>query len=381
MGFLRFILAVSVIIAHASPIAGLRFVGGSIAVETFFMISGFYMALILTEKYVGKGRYQAFLQSRLLRLFPAYWVVAIFIVLISVLHSTFLEGGLVLQSWMQNWNVLNIFSKIFLIFTNIFIVGQDWGTFLQVHQPDGYLTLALDYTKTEPQVHTFLLIPPAWSLSVELLFYMIAPLLVSRNLLTIVLMMFASLILRLGLYSVGLDHDPWTYRFFPTELLFFLGGIISYRIYAKFKNHILDPGKLLLIMLFAQAFTLGYQFIPETVFKQWIYYAVLLVSLPFVFIYTKKSKFDRLLGELSYPIYIVHLFVVVLIGRIVYSTALKTVVQNRQELILENFSGIITLFVSTLLAILLIKLVMEPVEGYRQSIAKKLTQTKPASEL
>jgi len=41
MGILRLLLALSVITAHAGPIFGLTSVGGVMAVETFFMISGF----------------------------------------------------------------------------------------------------------------------------------------------------------------------------------------------------------------------------------------------------------------------------------------------------------------------------------------------------
>ena len=50
MGLLRFILAASVVLAHSGDFFGFKFTGGLIAVETFFIISGFYMALILDTK-------------------------------------------------------------------------------------------------------------------------------------------------------------------------------------------------------------------------------------------------------------------------------------------------------------------------------------------
>lgn len=53
MGLIRILLAISVIIAHSESIFGLDMVGGVIAVQSFFMISGFYMALVLTEKYTS----------------------------------------------------------------------------------------------------------------------------------------------------------------------------------------------------------------------------------------------------------------------------------------------------------------------------------------
>ncbi len=51
MGVMRFLLALSVLILHTAPDSAFPMVGGRVAVETFFMISGFYMALILNEKY------------------------------------------------------------------------------------------------------------------------------------------------------------------------------------------------------------------------------------------------------------------------------------------------------------------------------------------
>ena len=47
MGLLRLILAISVVIWHSSPIFGISLVGGQAAVQAFYIISGFYMALIL----------------------------------------------------------------------------------------------------------------------------------------------------------------------------------------------------------------------------------------------------------------------------------------------------------------------------------------------
>ena len=52
MGLIRTLLAISVVLAHSSPIFGIKLVGGQVAVQAFYMISGFYMTLVLNEKYV-----------------------------------------------------------------------------------------------------------------------------------------------------------------------------------------------------------------------------------------------------------------------------------------------------------------------------------------
>lgn len=51
MGLIRILLAISVIASHSDALFGFNFVGGGLAVQAFFMISGFYMALILSGKY------------------------------------------------------------------------------------------------------------------------------------------------------------------------------------------------------------------------------------------------------------------------------------------------------------------------------------------
>ncbi len=74
MGTLRFILALSVAYGHLA--VPLSFPTADVAVQSFFVISGFYMALVLNEKY-GAGSYWLFVSNRLLRLWPTYFVVLI----------------------------------------------------------------------------------------------------------------------------------------------------------------------------------------------------------------------------------------------------------------------------------------------------------------
>lgn len=47
MGFLRFLLAACVVGAHYKHPSYLPFIPGDLAVQFFFLLSGFYMALIL----------------------------------------------------------------------------------------------------------------------------------------------------------------------------------------------------------------------------------------------------------------------------------------------------------------------------------------------
>src|SRR5258708_39536128 len=74
MGSLRLCIALSVAFGHFGMPLG--FPTSDIAVKSFFVISGFYMALVLNEKY-GPGSYWLFISNRLLRLWPAFFVVLI----------------------------------------------------------------------------------------------------------------------------------------------------------------------------------------------------------------------------------------------------------------------------------------------------------------
>ena len=50
MGVLRCLLALSVLLAHDVD-GWFKLIDGAVAVQCFFLISGFYMALVLNERY------------------------------------------------------------------------------------------------------------------------------------------------------------------------------------------------------------------------------------------------------------------------------------------------------------------------------------------
>jgi peptidoglycan/LPS O-acetylase OafA/YrhL len=71
MGVLRLLFALSVLVYHTREPQGLFLFNQTAAILSFFIISGFYMALILDGKYRSKI---SFYTSRVLRIFPLYWV-------------------------------------------------------------------------------------------------------------------------------------------------------------------------------------------------------------------------------------------------------------------------------------------------------------------
>ena len=150
----------------------------------------------------------------------------------------------------------------------------------------------------------------------------------------------------------GFDYDPWTYRFFPTELIFFLLGTIGYHIYKAISKINLSQRLLYTVYALVIFMTFLYGYIDSD-YKIFFYLVLFGASIPFVFLLSKYWKIDRYIGELSYPIYISHMFISMLLsytkiptygGRaftmvvltLVLSVLLNELVAKRIEVIRQN---------------------------------------------
>ena len=85
MGTFRLLLAVIVMLGHLSfypqPIP--YFLPGGIAVEAFYIVSGFLITLVLVEKY--QDRLLLFYSNRALRIYPIYWTCLLLYLLVNTL--------------------------------------------------------------------------------------------------------------------------------------------------------------------------------------------------------------------------------------------------------------------------------------------------------
>lgn len=368
MGVLRVLLALSVITAHAGPIFGINEVGGVIAVKAFFIISGFYMSLILNEKYVGSlGSYRLFLSNRLLRLFPIYWTMLALTLLVCLGMAINTHGAFwsKLEGWVEYRHQMSVASILFLGFCNLFILGQDVAMFLGLDVHTGQLFFTADFLRTNPRLDTFLLVPQAWTVSLEIMFYCLAPFILRRKQIYILGLILAALAIRFLLKTIGLENDPWNYRFFPSELVFFLFGNVAYRIYKRIEHVKVNrylPGAAMGIVCLL---TIFYGKVAGA-FGPLLYFVLFIAALPLIFQYSRNSRIDNMIGELSYPIYLVHMFALLFIGRL---TILVHVLGP----------GATTALVSIVLAIGLNRYIARPIEKIRQGRVHKLS--KPALEL
>lgn len=355
MGLIRLLLAISVITAHSDPLFGLNFIGGQIAVEIFFMISGFYMALVLTEKYNKKSDYKLFISNRCLKIYPTYWLILILCFAYRIILSLTHPNSPDIFAFFDPDYHLNPISFLILLIPNFTILGLDWNLFLRLNPVTGSLIFTSNFRQFQPPLYDFNLIVQAWTLSLELFFYFLAPFLNRFKTRYLLLIMSLSLGLRLFLYSQGLNHDPWTYRFFPTELIFFLSGILMYRIYRYLKTK--DVKKIsTLIFAFYFSFLFYYQFLPHERTKQIFIFLLSFVAIPFIFNLFKHNKIDRFIGELSFPVYICHFLI---IDIFTHFTNLP-----------HQFLSLTVTVVSIIFSILILELLVKPIDHYRQSRIK-----------
>jgi len=301
MGALRLLLALSVVAGHTSAIRWLPLAQAGAAVQIFFVISGFYMALILNEKYIGAGSYRIFIANRFVRIYSVYLVVAAATAVLALTLHTDIK-----LFDAQHLAEFGTRAKIFIFGSNIAIFGLDSFDFLALQ--DKALVLATASSAHPLHVDEMRLVPQAWSLGVELMFYLVAPFIV-RQVRLLWFVGLASLALRVVLWQIGLADKIWSYNFFPTSLaLFALGGLL----YHAQRTPLFQrwAPTLAPFAIYATALALfTYSDLPGL-----LSWALLIASVPFLFHLTKRNAFDRLVGELSYPIYLVHYFFIYAFG-------------------------------------------------------------------
>jgi len=354
VGLIRCLLAAGVVFAHAGPLFGQMFTAGLASVQAFFIISGFYMALILNEKYTTS--YKAFYINRFLRLYPSYYIVLLaYVPLVLGLYVRHHYLG-PLDSYREHWDMLQPGTLLFLIFTNLALFGQDVVMFLGFDPVDHSLQFVTDFNQSKPPVYDFLLIGQAWTLGVELTFYLFAPAIVRMKLVNLLLLTAASLLLRAFLYyKLGLYHDPWAGRFFPTELALFLFGVIAYRLRPWIG--LLNVHRSIPIAFFVVAVLaiVTYSAVEPNI---WVFYAFMTVAIPLIFDLTKNSRLDRSIGDLSYVIYISHGLIGWMSGRF-----------GMIGVVSAEWKGPVVFAASVVFSIVVVRLT-DPIERYRQRRAR-----------
>lgn len=306
MGIIRIFLALSVVAFHLHN-NQFQLMSGVTAVYLFFIASGFYMALILNEKYADN---REFYLGRMARLLPPYYLM----ILVMVVWFAFNGAPTVLTS---NTG-LPLSQQALLIFLNLSLLGQD---LFQMMVDAYYGNLNNAATRYVAEFYTrdffqtdWMLIGHAWSLSSELLFYICAPFIV-RSPRRIAVVLLLSFCLRMAMiYGLGVSSAVWGGRFFPMTLCVFLLGAGAYHIGKALEGRLPLRRAGIGFMAFFVGFSLWSLYAEGRILYTsdydtlgfWVVYLVFAAALPCVFALSRNWRWDRLIGDLSYPVYLVH---------------------------------------------------------------------------
>ena len=254
---------------------------GEYAVFGFFALSGYLMTLIMQQNYGytlrGIGAYSL---NRFLRIYPMYWIGCIISVLVLLLLD---------PEYTTGFN-----PKYFLPET-----VRDWAKIIA-------LTLRFP-TSTS-------LITPAWALTIELFYYICIGIGVSRTRKLTIIWFAASVIYTLYMLGTDVSLAGRYYTFQAASLPFSAGAVIYHwrdEILGKLGYLVSMPlAPVLLFALILLNWAIGMSLGTQTTWSFYLNFSLcscmILVlcqrtELPFI-----SRDMDRWLGDLSYPIYLLH---------------------------------------------------------------------------
>jgi peptidoglycan/LPS O-acetylase OafA/YrhL len=242
---------------------------GHFAVMYFYMISGFVISTGLRWRYppttAGTIR---FYQGRFVRVFSLYWPILLIVVaLFDIPRAQFVEQSIANQ------------------LCYLFLFGTDWR-----------FALARDL---ESAIHY---LQPVWTLGAELTFYVFAPFLL-RSTKWWVAVLIASLAVHETVFFLDGWSWWWSHWFLPSTFCFFLFGHLA-RVTAERFSVLAHPIVGFALLAVSISFTLQNPSWDSVGF--WIAVLCFANSLPGLFAATKDNQVLNILGDLSFPFYVVH---------------------------------------------------------------------------
>jgi peptidoglycan/LPS O-acetylase OafA/YrhL len=225
----------------------------------------------------------------------------------------------------------------------------------------GHLVFASNFNHSEVVLCRGLLLPQSWTLGVELTFYLLAPFIL-KDRRKLMLLLLASFGLRACLLMQGIGFsDPWSCRFFPSELGLFLLGALSQQLLSPLWKRAVAKVKKLphwgtgVLVCFTVAFC-GIPLPYEIVLPVFLASAALLM--PLTFFFQNSFAMDKWIGELSYPIYIGHILVFHLLNPLLHTLR----IQNNVLIANANVAA------SILLAIILNHFLIRRLDALRERL-------------
>ncbi|MCA8339483.1 acyltransferase family protein [Burkholderia multivorans] len=258
MGTYRLLLAVAVLLYHSGVTIGGRAIGVE-AVISFYIISGYVMTALIDRYY--SNELLAFYADRAMRLFPQ------FLLYLSITQSII---------WIFN-PASNFIGELTgsKAIVNLTMVGLNFGAWFK----------------------NLTIVPQSWSLGLEWQFYLLFPFMLRARVVTFIasLLFFA-----LTCATAWINTDVWCYRMLPGTAFIFLLGSFLYR------------GNEKSVWLVYAAIFAGFviTYITPSLQDGFRFEVLtgIVVGVPIVRILSaiRLGKFDALLGNLSYGVFLNH---------------------------------------------------------------------------
>lgn len=283
-GIWRVLLAIEVVIYHLVDVP----VIGEYAVFGFFVLSGFLMTAIMQGPYgYTHAGFMRYLQNRALRLYPNYC----FALIVSL-------------------GIMALFGQVEVeAYNPHMIVPPTLGAWLE--------NLTMIFFGWFPKDHVARLVPPTWALTVEIFYYILIGLGVSRSRLSTIVWVIFSLAYIVAAYAAG-GGGANLYSAVPAGSLPFAMGGLTYHyrdaLYRLLATAKLDKPLLLIVLrwLSCAAFTSANALTGQGWLISLGNYANIGISALIVCTLfharpdERLRRFDRAAGDLSYPVYLLH---------------------------------------------------------------------------
>ncbi len=337
-GHLRYILALAVLVSHLS-----RLRIGLIAVFVFFLLSGYWIARMYCEKYSKyENNYKIFITSRILRIYPLYIACCLIATLLYI-------------SFSANEEIDFIYTHIISTLRNILL----------------FTVSSSDH----------IILGVSWSLDIELQFYIIAPLLAT---VIVTMPFYKSSIVLLVLTSFSLFSmlNGFYMEYFPNVIsylsMFWIGMMIyRYKYNPSRTVAIISATAFIITLILFSLMPTTYNLVisdnsaigragEQLAFS----FMTVLLLIPFVANNVQKpsSSYDKKLGDMSYPLYLIHFPIVFLITHHIQANT------RTDELILKLGAIIISILATYMLHIW----IDQPLEKLRSKLVRSmLTGRKP----
>ncbi len=336
-GYFRFILASFVFASHVGISVQQHFNLGVFAVVCFFMLAGFVVTGLFDKFfYQGKIYYLKFYLERFLRIFPQY----LFILVLTVVFLLYSQYSNIELDGVNMFSNLTIFPLNFVSLIDIQI-----------------------------------LIPPAWSLGIELKAYLLLPFIVYFKPVKVIVAILSLMVFLLAIFGI-IDTDLFSFNTTPGVLFLFVIGVSIYNTTRMNKN----PG------LFDVCFPIFvYILMALLVVAVGMHKKLLLtdlmeiglgVMLGFpIIVYIAKSNvkipFDSLFGDLSYGLFLSH-FLVIYMAAYFFGVDLHRGINDSNSHISPYFYVISIFVISLAISVIALYIIERPIKKYRYHLTKGL---------